>query len=828
MILKRVEVTRFGRLEPRSFGDFAEGLNVVVGPNEAGKTTFVNFVRQALFGYAGKRDKEESPYLSSAGKRFGRLVFANDGSEWSVERTEGPHGGSAKVSTLKGSECSDLMIRLTRGVSAKTYRVVFGFGLSELAQIEDGRMSGDGVLSRLYAAQTGSAASPADVKKEFEKTAAVVKTEYNKLKSKIKSLNKEIVELEVAAAAFVNERQRLDELSVRLEEALSSRDQAHSAFHEYSLALEGFEIGKRRLDEAVAEEEKYETEHVGKLQQLENIAVDHRMSELADQMESVLDDLSGFRQRLDALRGHNQNIAALRVEAERALSEAALDPLQASTVDIGPETIAGIERWRKQMAEAQAACNLSSRDADEAESSVRGFDPPLVAVSGTMSSQKLPAAVLFIAGLLLLIGGVFLGEMVIAISGFVLAILGIAMYVWVVRTEKDALSGGLAAVNLEQQAIAARRKADTHAARLDDVCSEWKEWLTPRGLAFAGEDPVAVSIVVAAIRQWRGMHLEIDKARAVSAEDEKWCQEYKRRLAAAGGEVAPGLEDAVLDDVPMHAAVLRKKLEENISATREREAAGRDVGRLKGLIETAKRKREKIAQEIEDTLAKFGITMREESKLRALAENADEALRKANEDCDTLLQEHTALAQRLDLATQDSTMALKRLHLAEEEERRVELVDKYAILVLAARLITLAQDYHRHARQPEVIRKAGEIFGNITAGKYSGISAPDGGEFMVFGQQSEEIPSSELSTGTVQQLYLALRFALIETLDGIGEGLPVLMDDILVNADPERRERLAKAISELSSKRQVIFFTCHPDTAELFGRVCPAATRINL
>jgi uncharacterized protein YhaN len=41
------------------------------------------------------------------------------------------------------------------------------------------------------------------------------------------------------------------------------------------------------------------------------------------------------------------------------------------------------------------------------------------------------------------------------------------------------------------------------------------------------------------------------------------------------------------------------------------------------------------------------------------------------------------------------------------------------------------------------------------------------------------------------------------------------MDDILVNFDAERAARAASAIRSLAERHQVLYFTCHPWTAEL-------------
>ncbi|MBW1806426.1 MAG: hypothetical protein JRJ06_08715, partial [Deltaproteobacteria bacterium] len=70
--------------------------------------------------------------------------------------------------------------------------------------------------------------------------------------------------------------------------------------------------------------------------------------------------------------------------------------------------------------------------------------------------------------------------------------------------------------------------------------------------------------------------------------------------------------------------------------------------------------------------------------------------------------------------------------------------------------------------------------------------------------------------GTAEQLYLSLRFGFIREFSRRSNPLPVIMDEILVNFDPRRAKATVKGIFELSREHQVLFFTCHPDTAELF------------
>jgi len=79
-----------------------------------------------------------------------------------------------------------------------------------------------------------------------------------------------------------------------------------------------------------------------------------------------------------------------------------------------------------------------------------------------------------------------------------------------------------------------------------------------------------------------------------------------------------------------------------------------------------------------------------------------------------------------------------------------------------------------------------------------------------------EIPVELLSAGTYDGVALAFRFAILESLYKDRDGL-VILDDCLVDLDPERKQEAVDIIKEFAKNNQVIFTTCSPDTAELLG-----------
>ncbi|WP_422485892.1 AAA family ATPase [Gudongella sp. DL1XJH-153] len=80
-------------------------------------------------------------------------------------------------------------------------------------------------------------------------------------------------------------------------------------------------------------------------------------------------------------------------------------------------------------------------------------------------------------------------------------------------------------------------------------------------------------------------------------------------------------------------------------------------------------------------------------------------------------------------------------------------------------------------------------------------------------KSSVKIPTELLSTGTRDSVGLAIRLALAENLLRDRKGMLVL-DDCLVDMDPERKEKAVKMIIEFAKDHQVIFTTCSPQTAE--------------
>ncbi|MFV1968790.1 MAG: ATP-binding protein, partial [Pirellulaceae bacterium] len=158
----------------------------------------------------------------------------------------------------------------------------------------------------------------------------------------------------------------------------------------------------------------------------------------------------------------------------------------------------------------------------------------------------------------------------------------------------------------------------------------------------------------------------------------------------------------------------------------------------------------------------------------------------------------------------------------EEQAGRAELesdAEEWSILRIAAHLIDRARMKYERERRPAVLKAAEHFFTHFTKGNYTEIRVPvDGDQFMVLAPDGSTKEVAQLSRGTAEQLYLALRFGFVREFVRHSEPLPLVFDDILVNFDPGRAHATVEALLDLSQSLQILLFTCHPATVELMRK----------
>jgi uncharacterized protein YhaN len=148
------------------------------------------------------------------------------------------------------------------------------------------------------------------------------------------------------------------------------------------------------------------------------------------------------------------------------------------------------------------------------------------------------------------------------------------------------------------------------------------------------------------------------------------------------------------------------------------------------------------------------------------------------------------------------------------------VINKWRVISLAKAMIEGTLNEFVHNRQPTVYKNASKYFESVTKKRYPEIVYDlVAKEPAVFDKHSRRKTVKELSRGTREQLYLCIRLGLASEFASKGTSLPLVMDDVLVNFDPDRAKAIAQALINYSQEKQILLFTCHPHTEKMFKKI---------
>ncbi|MGE0608757.1 MAG: ATP-binding protein [Pirellulales bacterium] len=171
---------------------------------------------------------------------------------------------------------------------------------------------------------------------------------------------------------------------------------------------------------------------------------------------------------------------------------------------------------------------------------------------------------------------------------------------------------------------------------------------------------------------------------------------------------------------------------------------------------------------------------------------------------------------------------------AEEAERAQGLlaalssnVRHYARVRLASAALRRAIERYREKNQDPLLARASQTFAELTGGAFQGLRADtdEDGKQVLLGvreKTAETVRVEQMSDGTADQLYLALRLASLERYREQHDPPPFIVDDILIRFDDGRSLATLRALAQLAQRMQVIFFTHHQHLLDLAGQHLPA------
>ena len=145
------------------------------------------------------------------------------------------------------------------------------------------------------------------------------------------------------------------------------------------------------------------------------------------------------------------------------------------------------------------------------------------------------------------------------------------------------------------------------------------------------------------------------------------------------------------------------------------------------------------------------------------------------------------------------------------------IAERWLLRAAASRLASSVIERHRALVQDPLIARASILFAMATDEAFAGLVIAYGDDdqpvLVAKRRDGEQVPVAGLSEGTRDQLFLALRLALLERRTS--EPLPFIGDDLLSSFDESRTLAMLRLLAAAGERRQIILFTHHRHVVDL-------------
>jgi uncharacterized protein YhaN len=769
MKIESIHIEGFGVWNDRTWEPLSPGLNIFHGPNETGKSTLMAFIRSILFGLDRRGHARRYEPLNG-GTHGGWLDVRVASRPIRIERKAGRHvRGSVTIYDGETVGADAELNSLLAGMTRTLYHNVFAFGLEELEQFHT--LQDSEIAQHISGAALGIGAS---------RWSAVQR------------------DLEARQSSLFLPRGINGAINVALKELESVRDDLDRTEHQPEDYWAAHETRTRLAAEVAGLEDivadlKQRSAHYEKRLKSRPLVERRKAIELKLRSLPLVDSFpEGGIERLELIRSQCRGLESDRQlllrEAEQRRRQRSDLRAQADPVERDHRAQV-IEMLRGLMPRMEA----TRRVYDSSLEQQRAVSQEKAAVESAMKSVRPPSQAAFL---------IFLALIAIGASGFVFS-----GYPYV--------SSAMFAVTLGALLWYRKRRAVYSA-----MC---------RQFAASSERLVACGAEVRNVeREARDLGNELSRLTGKSdiTQDDIDARVAELEKFAKAMEDVRRLDDS-LERIEMDLARIGKDLAERQTAINallaEGSAAGEAVFRERADVF---KQRQLLITELD----RIPVEPPEPGLLFDMRVNEEEAYAKVQAE---LLE----MEQRLIEARHESGRLEERITSMERSEERSRALarqevvlakidtsaEMWAVVTLCRTLLDETRKIYETDRQPQVLRHASLFFSMMTEGRYPRIIAPlDGTDIQVERNDGVRLAPELLSRGTAEQLYLAMRLALVRDYALHVDPLPVVFDDVFVNFDPHRTRNTFHAVQELAQTHQVLLFTCHPQVVAMAEEIVPA------
>lgn len=842
LYLDTITIDRLGTIADKSLAELSPALNIVYGPNEAGKSTFRDAIRFGLYGLPKKLSSaqkvlEHEPTYFSSSSPFRQItgVLQQDGAHFFFSQASAD-GGIGEPAFADDS-AREALLKMREDITLDEYSTIWNISTAELINIEPAKRNeavDSHSASAIFATHTPPDLVAKSLGKRLESYTKDRQSDpannLQKTLNRLKELHEKRRRLEEEAGKGLEALAEQSELEATQQELSDSVNNWHSAHTQASTDAAQLSSTKASCDELTSKMATLEAE----IAQLEE-AIDQfddqsyqALFALKDTITEAHSQESGIEASRSELYGIAEDMQekAMQLERYHSLPSLATEPDINALIEetnqfaqrlIGAEdTLKRSEQQlsvlKKRREDLEAETKLSELSVvDERPKHKIGFGR---IIGGT--ALIVLSLVLITLSLLDIFGST--GTLLVGLFGIIAFVLGVSTFVFAPRMAvSDSTADDSSGVkeqqlrDLKNEEVRTGTQVALDEAAFQTALEEWKNHLHH---SFPTLDPSTpprtMSPLLQNLRDKYRLETELDVLHRKSSTLTSTISNSEKHIS--------GLYDSLTENsfLPvMRAGIgpLYSALENALEAERVQKALRTKLDDVNAASEETGRSIERHTVIFQELFKRYpGATDYSAcaSIIRDKVNEAQAQRTSAQLKLQDVIAQITLQKKKIeDISTSEELQ--NTLDEIELVRARVEsLYPLYLSDTLSKKLLENATAAYFAEHAPNFKEQASEIFRRITDGRYTNIELFDPSHspsILVTRFDSKKFATHELSRGTADQLYIALRIGLLLTYSSNGASLPVVLDDILSTSDASRRERLMHELLLLAEQRQVIFFT---------------------
>ncbi len=153
----------------------------------------------------------------------------------------------------------------------------------------------------------------------------------------------------------------------------------------------------------------------------------------------------------------------------------------------------------------------------------------------------------------------------------------------------------------------------------------------------------------------------------------------------------------------------------------------------------------------------------------------------------------------------------------EIDEKRKEIESLEKSIKLAQMCLEDAYEKFKENLGPNLKNNISNTVEKISSGKYNNIYLNDKNELLLELKNGQVIPVDRLSMGTIDQIFLALRFNILK--ETIKENMPIILDEVFAYYDDERLENVLKFLNREYKDNQIIILSCSNREKDILNKL---------